>query len=209
MGIITKIEDQKNKKRFNIFVDDAFFCGLLKEVAVVARLKVGKEISEEELYKLIFDSEVKMAFEKASVYLGTREHSKKELFDKLLKKGYEKPVIEETISKLEEYHYVDDELFAKHFAEQNIKYSAAVIEGKLRQKGIDNEIIKAVIENIDDGKEYELCKKQTRKLISQKGLDNPKNKDKIMASLIRKGFKINDIKKALNEFCFDNDEFYE
>ena len=49
MGKITKIEDQKNKKRFNIFIDNAFFCGLIKEVAVLANLKVGKEIDEEEL----------------------------------------------------------------------------------------------------------------------------------------------------------------
>ena len=88
MGIITKIEDQKNKKRFNIFVDDAFFCGLIKEVAVIANLKVGKEINEDDLKKLIFQSEVKMAFEKASSLLSIREHSKKELMDKLLKKGY-------------------------------------------------------------------------------------------------------------------------
>lgn len=209
MGVITKIEDQKNKKRFNIFVDDAFFCGLLKEVAVVARLKVGKEISEEELYKLIFDSEVKMAFEKASSFLGTREHSKKELFEKLLKKGYEKPVIEETISKLEEYHYVDDELFAKHFAEQNSRYSKVVIEGKLRQKGVDADIIKTVLEDIDDGQEYELCKKQTQKLILQKKSDDSKIKEKIFASLIRKGFKTNDIKKALSEFYFDNNTDFE
>ena len=70
MGIITKIEDQKNKKRFNIFVDNAFFCGLMKETAILANLKVGKEINEDELNKLIFNSEVKMAFEKALKKLG-------------------------------------------------------------------------------------------------------------------------------------------
>ena len=94
MATITKIEEQKNKKRVNIFVDDAFFCGLNKETAVKFSLKVGKEITEEKLKEACFDSEVKSAFEKASNILGIRMHSKKEIFDKLFKKGYEKQVID-------------------------------------------------------------------------------------------------------------------
>jgi len=205
MGVITKIEDQKNKKRFNIFVDDAFFCGLIKEVAVLANLKVGKEVDEKELNQLIFDSEVKMAFEKASSYLASREHSKKELFDKLLKKGYQKEVITAAIEKLEEYHYVDDELFAEQFVTQNTKYSKMVLEGKLRQKGVSNEIIKQVLGDGDDETEFELCKKQARKYIGSKDMTKEGAKDKLIASLLRKGFKINTIKQAIKEFLFDND----
>ena len=113
MAVITKIEEQKNKKRVNIFVDDAFFCGLTKETAVVFKLKVGRDVNESQLQDAIFDSEVKMAFDKASDYLGSRMHSKKELFDKLLKKGYPKDVISKAIEKLEEYHYIDDGLYSK------------------------------------------------------------------------------------------------
>ena len=93
MAVITKIEEQKNKKRVNIFVDDAFFCGLSKETAVIFKFKVGLEIDENLLKEAVFDSEVKRAFEKASDYLSVRMHTKKELFEKLLKKGYEKEVI--------------------------------------------------------------------------------------------------------------------
>ena len=66
MAIITKIEEQKNKKRVNIFVDDAFFCGLNKETAVVFKLKVGSEIDEELIKDAVFDSEVKSAIEKSN-----------------------------------------------------------------------------------------------------------------------------------------------
>ncbi len=205
MGVITKIEDQKNKKRFNIFVDDAFFCGLIKEVAVLANLKVGKEIDEKELNQLIFDSEVKMAFEKASSYLASREHTKKEIFDKLLKKGYKKEVILAATAKLEEYHYVDDELFAKHYAEQNTKYSNMMLEGKLKQKGVSNEIIKQVLGDGSEEAELELCKKQAKKYIGSKDITKEGAKDKLFASLMRKGFKTNMIKQAIKEFLFDND----
>ena len=88
MAIITKIQEQRNKKRVNIFIDDAFFCGLNKETAVIFRLKVGLEVDEELIKDAIFDSEVKSAVEKANDYIGTRMHSKRELYEKLLKKGY-------------------------------------------------------------------------------------------------------------------------
>jgi regulatory protein len=132
MSVITKIEDQKNKKRVNIFVDDAFFCGLLKETAVIFKLKVGKEIDETVLKEAVFSSEVKSAFDKASDYLGLRMHTKKELFNKLLKKGYEKDVIEQAIKKLEEYHYVDDGLFAKQFTQKIFMLNTLIQANSLR-----------------------------------------------------------------------------
>ena len=168
MAIITKIEEQKNKKRVNIFVDDAFFCGLNKETAVIFRLKVGNEIEESKLQDAIFESEVKSAFEKASEYLGLRMHTKKELFDKLLKKGYQKDVISRAIEKLEEYRYVDDGLFSKHFITENKRYSKRVLELKLREKGVNTEIIgDSIDEYTSDEDEYDLCLKQAEKYVKR------------------------------------------
>lgn len=205
MAIITKIEDQKNKKRFNIFVDNAFFCGLMKETAILAGLKVGREIDEQELNKLVFDSEVKMAFEKASSYLASREHSKKELTDKLLKKGYAKEVVAAACEKLEEYHYVDDALFAKHFAQQNSKYSRVMLENKLKQKGIANEIIDDALSEIEDDDELKLCEKYAKKYVASKDMTKEGAKEKLFASLARRGFKFDIIKKAIKKFWNDND----
>lgn len=209
MGIITKIEDQKNKKRFNIFVDNAFFCGLMKETAILANLKVGKEINEDELNKLIFNSEVKMAFEKASSLLAIREHSKKEIVDKLLLKGYQKEVVLAAVEKLEEYHYVDDFLFAKHFVEQNSKYSRVMIEVKLRQRGVDSECIAVAFENFEQEDELIFCQKQVDKYLKGKDLNKQGTHEKLIASLIRKGFKINTIKSVLERFYFYNDDNFD
>ena len=205
MGVITKIEDQKNKKRFNIFIDNAFFCGLLKETAVLAGLKVGKEVNEEQLEKLILDSETKMAFEKACTLLEVRAHSKKEIFDKLLTKGYAKDVVKSAISKLEEYHYIDDELFAKAYVEQNHKYSRLMLENKLLQKGIDKDVIKDVFDNLDDDQELELCGKQLKKYLNGKDLNQEGIKEKAIASLARKGFKFDTIKQAMKRFSLYNE----
>ena len=208
MAIITKIQEQRNKKRVNIFIDDAFFCGLNKETAVIFRLKVGLEVDEELIKDAIFDSEVKSAVEKANDYIGTRMHSKRELYEKLLKKGYEKRVIMTALDKLEEYHYVDDILFAKLYAEQNKKYSKKMLENKLMQKGVSADIIHQIIGDDSDFQEIELCKKQAEKYAKSKDLSKEGTVQKLYASLARKGFSFDVIKQATRHLInADNDDY--
>ena len=197
--VITKIETQKNKSRVNIFVDDSFFCGLNKETAILFGLKENQDVDEEKLKSAIFESEVKSAFEKALDYLGRRMYSKHELFDRLIKKGYEKDVIEKAIEKLEEYRYVDDKLFAKQFAGSNSKVSKRILQGKLIQKGISSDIIPEIIEERTPEMEYELCLEQARKYLRSKTVNDINSIQKMQASLARKGFDFDIIKKVCKE----------
>lgn len=205
MATITKIEQQKNKARVNIFVDDAFFCGLNKETAIIFKFKVGQEVDENQLTQAIFESETKKAFEKASDYLATRMHSEKELFDKLIKKGYTKDVANKAIEKLEEYHYIDDELFAKQFIDQNKKLSKKMLENKLFAKGVNSSIIKEQLQGIFDEDELNLCISQVQKYIKSKDMTRENSKEKLYASLLRKGFPFEIIKKA-TKIVINDDE---
>jgi len=202
---ITKIEGQKNKSRVNIFVDDTFFCGLEKETAIIFGLKVGKEVDEKQLSRIIEESEIKRAFEKAADYLASRMHSKKELIDKLIKKGFLKAHAEAACEKLSEYGYVNDEAFAKAFVQQNSKYSKLILENKLRVKGIDKSIISEVIDSVSDDLELELCKKQAEKFAKGKDLSTLNGKQKLYASLARKGFSFGVIKSAISQVLSDFD----
>lgn len=206
MPIITKIETQKNKSRVNIFVDDSFFCGLNKETAILFGLKENKEVNEEKLKSAIFESEVKSAFEKSLDYLGRRMYTKYELLDRLTKKGYEREVAEKAIEKLEDYHYVDDKLFAKQFAQSNQKVSKRILKGKLIQKGVSADIIPEIIETRTAEEEYNLCLEQARKYLKSKTVSELKDIQKMQASLARKGFDYDTIKKVCKETLkFDED----
>lgn len=196
MPVITKIETQKNKSRVNIFVDDSFFCGLNKETAVIFGLKENKEVDEEKLKVAIFESEVKSAFEKSLDYLGRRMYTKKELIERLTQKGYVKEVAERVIEKLEEYRYIDDKLFAKQFFQSNGHLSKRVIQGKLIQKGVANDIISEIIEERTGESEFELCLLQAKKYLKSKKVNDIKDIQKMQASLARKGFGFDTIKKV-------------
>lgn len=199
MSKITKIETQKNKSRVNIFVDDSFFCGLNKETAIIYGLKESLEINEEKLKRAIFESEVKSAFEKALDYLSRRMYSKKELFDKLTQKGFAKEVVQQAIEKLENYHYVDDRLFAKQFVQSNQKLSKRILTGKLFQKGVSNDIIDEILEERTDDEEYELCLIQAKKYLKSKEVLTLNDLKKMQANLARKGFGFDNINKVCRE----------
>ena len=206
MAVITKIEEQKNKNRVNIFVDGSFFCGRNKETAIVFGLKTGKEIEESELKAAVTESEVKSAFEKAADYISSRMHTKFELVSKLTKKGYEKSVAEKAVLKLEEYNYVNDALFAKAYINENQKYSSKMIENKLRQKGIAKDIIAEALSKRADESEFEACKKYAVSYAKGKDLTDKAAQQKLFASLARRGFGFEIIKKVCKEIMSDSDD---
>ncbi len=206
MSVITKIESQRNKSRVNIFVDDSFFCGLNKETAVIFGLKPGKIVEEDELKKVIIESEVKSAFEKSLDYLTRRMNSKKELSEKLTKKGYSAEVVQKAIEKLEDYHYVDDELFAKQFADSYPKLSKKMLKEKLALKGISSDIVLEIISDRTDENEFELCLLQAKKYLKTKTISNYNDYQKMQVSLFRKGFDYDLVKRVCRELV-DKSEF--
>lgn len=199
MGTITKIEQQKNKNRVNIFIDNDFFCGLEKETAIIFGLKVGKQVDEAYINEAVIASEKKRAFEKAIDYLSIRMHTKRELFLKLQKKGFDENSINGAFEKLEEYNYIDDYAFAKEYVNQNTKYSKLVIKNKLMQKGIKSSIIDEVLNDFEKEDEIKICKKFAEKYLKSKNFKLSDDKQKIIASLSRKGFKFDIISRAIKE----------
>jgi len=93
--------------------------------------------------------------------LSYREHSTKELEDKLIRKGFEKEVSSKVINALKSLKLLDDWRFAKAFAENRIKYKPsglALIRSELRSKGVDREAIDSIISDIKKNyNEYEVA----------------------------------------------------
>ena len=81
-----------------------------------------------------------------------------------------------------------------------------MLENKLRQKGIDKDLIKDCLDNdYEEDIEFELCKKQVKKYLESKDMSKPNAEEKIIVSLIRKGFKIDMVKKIIKMFYLYND----
>jgi regulatory protein len=192
---ITNISCQKNKDKFNLFVDGEFYGGVNKDVAISNNIFVGKKLENQELDKILLESESCQAFQKASDYLGLRLHTISELKTKLYKKGFSAAAIRLTIEKLKEYGYLNDEAFARSFVSYHNGLSRAELQNKLEKRGVDRRIICDALAGVDAEADLAAAKLLAEKYLKNKNIADCKNK--LYAFLLRKGFDYSIVSAAI------------
>lgn len=204
---ITKIEE--NKKRpgyFNIYADSDFLCTASKDSIHEYHLCVGMNISTEEARVLVRKLQYKKAMENALNILSKSNKTEYELRKKLVEKEIDEEIIDEIIQRLIELDYINDEKYIEQWIKTNSEKPGAnkrVLYNKLRQKGIDRELIETAIsaEPVD---EYASARKLADKKIKTiKGTDKEK-KAKLYVYLMSKGFNSDICYKVVNEFIIDD-----
>ena len=93
------------------------------------------------------------SFEVALRVLGAREHSCHEMGQKLLSRGLEEVEVQETLRKLKQYGYLDDERFAAILARSNQGLGRRGLAHKMTQKGVAAEVSNSILSQIDDEEE--------------------------------------------------------
>ena len=195
--IITKIEVQKrNKNRVNLYLDDEFASGLSLETVMKNHLKEGQEIKKENLEYLINQTEKETALSKAVSYISKCQKTKREVFKYLLSKGFEEEIANFVIEKLEEYKFVDDELYVKNYIKfKNKNNGKRKLAVELKQKGIDENLSKEKLDLLTSDRDNVLA--VLEKYLKNKELDL-KTKQKAYRFLASRGYESEDINFALN-----------
>lgn len=196
--VITAIEPRR-KSLSAIYIDGEFALKLDTETVLCARLKVGDEIDDDRLYELIKTSDSRRAKEKALWLISYRDHSVGELRQKL-SKDFGEEAVEKAIERLTELNLLNDESFAKKYAESLSQkhLSQRQIQQKLRLKGIDRDLSVETVEDLELDEKEEI-----RALISRKysrKLSDEADLRRTFAALQRRGFAYSDIKSVINEF---------
>ncbi|NLL63226.1 MAG: regulatory protein RecX [Ruminococcaceae bacterium] len=163
-------------------------------------IPVETEITEEEWEALLSKINYQKLYSRALDSLSIRDHSKKELTDKLIKKfGFEvKEDIALIIDELVEKGLLDDERFAHAYAEELIKRkhaSPAGLRAALSAKGISRDIISSVLEDVNIDTKATINELLDTKYHSR-DLMNETQKTKVFNALVRLGFSYNDIKSV-------------
>lgn len=192
-----KITSLKAGKKGNILVyaDCKYILSVPREVFLKTNIKIGYEITEEEIETISSEIGFYKAKSRAYNILSYRSHSKKELEEKIRRKtGISNP--EKVVSKMEEIGLIDDKKYALEYAYHLFKnklYGVKRIAFELSKKGISKENINFAIESLDMN-EYENIKK----IVSKKNIEDEKEKKKIIANLIRRGYSWEKINSVLN-----------
>ena len=141
--------EPRRKSLTQLYLDGEPAVKVDTETFVRFKLKPGDEITDERLRELIEASNAHRAQEKALYLLEHRNHSKKELRDKLLRAEIPKEAAQAAADRMEELGLVNDEAFAKAYARELFlrkRYGKTRVRQELRLKGIDPELTEELLE---------------------------------------------------------------
>ena len=168
----------------------------------------GMELSEEEADRLIYENDLRRARERALYLMESRDHSYRELFDKL-EKNYSEDICFEVCNRLAEIGVINDRRYAEKLCRQLFevkKLGRYRVRQEMRLKGLGSEIIEETMENFSEEDEpFERLEKLVeqkyeRYLTDRKGVERVKN------ALARKGYSFGEIKEVLDLYDLDFDD---
>lgn len=206
MSTITLLEVQKrNKERVNVFLDGEYVFSL--PIIEAAKLRKGQELNEDEISELREIDSIARAVDRAVNFLSYRPRSMNEVRRNLIDKGIAEPVIDMAIERLIVLGYLDDEAFARFWVDNRNQFKpmgARALRYELRQKGVDDDIISAVLSETDD---YDLAYSAAQNRMQRfKGTEIGTFRNKMGSFLQRRGFNYAIIKDVVEQLIEESGE---
>lgn len=211
---ITDISLQaKNPNRVNVSIDGKYRLSLDVFQVGELGLRIGREITEEELTAIEQESVFGKLYARALEYCLMRPHSAKEVRDYLWRKtrsakyrsktgeikqraGVSQEIADRVYDRLVEKKYIDDEKFTRFWLE-NRNLSKGSSQRKLimelKSKGVAQMIIESALPSSTRSDETEL-----QKIIAKKRARYP-NEQKFLQYLLRQGFTYDDARSAIQD----------
>lgn len=169
-------------------------------------IEEGKELSQEAYERLLNQVVKPRARGRLLKALMISDKTEKQLREMLLREGYPKEAIEESVSMALSYHYIDDSAYGTRYLESyGRKKSRRQLMWDMQKKGFSKELVSQLLQEcpIDE-------KEQIRSLLEKKGYSpganmDPKVYGKFAGMLARKGYSYEAVTQVLREFSLTFD----
>lgn len=199
--VITAITAQKrNTQRLNISLDGEYAFSLDRLTA--AWLKVGRQLSPEEIASLQEKDEQEVAFNRALRYLSYRARSEAEMRKYLSDKGFSDHVSQTVIDRLKDERLINDPRFAQDWIDNRVSFrprSQTQLRFELRNKGLSEDLIEDALQEADLD-DIELACAAGKKLVGRYArLDWPDFRQKLGAALARRGFSYETVRSVTRQ----------
>ena len=160
----------------------------------------GTPFDREAFDSFLLERSYPFAMEKAVALLAMRPRTQQEIADALRKNAYPERTIARVMARLDEAGYINDSDFAEQWAASrtNKGMGSRRIRMELRRKGVGSEAIDEALSAIDEDDLLSGALKAARKAASGKDLFDPKDRQKILAALARRGYGYTEAKQALD-----------
>lgn len=186
---------------------------IYEDIILKHKLLTKEIITREELSKCLEENIYYEGYYKATNYIKTKLRTEKEITIYLKKYNYSSEIVERIIEKLKAEGYIDQNIYAEAYINDqiNLKIIGPIkIKKDLEKLGIEESIINEKLKNYSKEKNLEKIKKTIEKEIK---LNNNKScymlKNKILTSLINKGFYKEDVLEVLDNIEIDDKQIYE
>ena len=194
---ITAIVKQKNGS-YDVYVDGEKTERL--DAVVLASnkgIKVGAEITPDELEKIKRESGENFAFDAGIKYISRNMRTESEVRTKLLSLGYSETNAEYAIDKLKSYGYVNDLSYAKAYVSTYGKNRGRIrLSFELANKGVDREIIESALPSDDS---------VTALILAQNKANKYTDREKMTRYLLGRGYEYDVARAVAREVIDDND----
>ena len=155
---------------------------------------------------------VPAALTKAASLLSLRNRTVKEMEEALQKSAYDEQTIAFVIRHLLDAGYLNDEAFALHWIRhrQSSGLGSSRILRELLFKGIDKELAVRCLQQVreeDDTSQEAALDRALDKILRGRNPDDPKERQRILAAMARRGFSIGDTLEALRRRKEDSSTF--
>ncbi|MFC1727566.1 regulatory protein RecX, partial [Patescibacteria group bacterium] len=120
---------------------------------IKAGLKVGQDLGEKDIEKLLNEDLREKVFGWALRLLSYRPRAEKEIINYLRRKKVTSSLIDQTVLKLKKKKLLNDEEFARWFIDQRITFrprGKRAIMMELRRKGVGQKLAQSLVEEMVD-----------------------------------------------------------
>ncbi len=188
------------KRKSKVLTDEDLAFSVYQSELRKLGLETGKEISEALRQEQIFPLLRKRAKERALRLLRDRDYTEAGLLEKLRSGDCPEAVAKETVQWAKQKRYVED----LRYAEQFIACHAA---GKSRQrilfdlsrKGIPREQAEQLLDENPPDEEAQILKELRKSRFSEKQ-DDPRERNRILSRLARRGYQWGEIERVIREW---------
>jgi regulatory protein len=190
---ITALQPQTNNQdRINLFVDDQFLLGVSALIVLQMGLRIGQELSPEQLEQLHQEEALQQATNRALNFLSFRPRSREEVRRYLHKKETPPELINTVMQRLDDLNLINDQAFTEFWVESRERSNpkgAQALKNELRLKGVKREMVDELIsDDQDEERALRAGHKKAALLARQPGMDFKTFRARLGPFLQRRGF---------------------
>lgn len=206
--MISKIEPQKRKGRYNVYINDIFAFGVDEEVLLQFELKKGLHITSELQKEIESEDTFAKAYSKTLNYLSHSLRTEKQIRDYLVKNEIDL-YTNRIIGTLKELKLIDDLIYSESYVRTmaNVNQKGPRnIEQDLKQRGVsEHTIMDALMEYPEDQQLENAINLAEKKWSKTKNSSNFESIQKVKQYLVNKGYNFEQADQAISAIDTEKD----